>query len=141
MSNTGLPVFDTTVQESNLWLKDVMEHLHTEDRHLAYLALRGTLHALRDRIGPESAVHLAAQLPMLLRGLYYEGWRMAASQTKERTRAAFFDHVRSEFPPGSAIDPNMAARSVFGVMRDRLDSGEVYKVIDRLPQELRELWD
>jgi uncharacterized protein (DUF2267 family) len=35
----------------------------------------------------------------------------------------------------------MAARSVFGVMRDRLDSGEVYKVIDRLPQELRELWD
>jgi len=97
MSNTGLPVFDTTVQESNLWLKDVMEHMHTEDRHLAYLALRGTLHALRDRVGPESAVHLAAQLPMLLRGLYYEGWRMAASQTKERTRARFFDHVRSEF--------------------------------------------
>jgi uncharacterized protein (DUF2267 family) len=66
---------------------------------------------------------------------------MAASQTKERTRARFFDHVRSEFPPSSAIDPNMAARSVFAVMRDRLDPGEIYKVIDRLPQELRELWD
>ena len=52
--STGLPVFDTTVQESNLWLKDAMEHLHTEDRHLAYLALRGTLHALRDRIGPRA---------------------------------------------------------------------------------------
>jgi uncharacterized protein (DUF2267 family) len=77
---------------------------------------------------------------MLLRGLYYEGWRMAASQTKERSRAEFFDHVRSEFPPGSAIDPNMAARSVFAVMRDRLDPGEVHKVIDRLPPELRELW-
>ena len=139
MSTTGLPVFDTTVQESNLWLKAVMEHLHTDDRHLAYLALRGTLHALRDRIGAESAVHLAAQLPMLLRGLYYEGWRMAASQTKERSRAEFFDHVRSEFPPDSAIDPNVAARSVFAVMRDKLDPGEVHKVIDRLPAELREL--
>jgi uncharacterized protein (DUF2267 family) len=94
MSTTHLPVFDTTVQESIRWLKAVMDHLHTDDRHLAYLALRGTLHALRDRLGPENAVHLAAQLPMLLRGLYYEGWRMAASQTKERSRAEFFDHVR-----------------------------------------------
>ena len=85
MSTTGLPVFDTTVQETNLWLKAIMEALHTDDRHLAYLALRATLHALRDRLGPENAVHLAAQLPMLLRGLYYEGWRLAASQTKERT--------------------------------------------------------
>ena len=57
------------------------------------------LHALRDRIGAESAVHLAAQLPMLLRGLYYEGWRMAASQTKERSRAEFFDHVRGRARP------------------------------------------
>jgi uncharacterized protein (DUF2267 family) len=78
---------------------------------------------------------------MLLRGLYYEGWRMAASQTKERSRAEFFDHLRRELPPGSAIDPNMAARSVFAVMRDKLDPGEVHKVIDRLPAELRELWD
>ncbi len=74
---TGLAVFDTTVQETNLWLKGIMEGLHTDDRHLAYLALRATLHALRDRLGPENAVHLAAQLPMLVRGLYYEGWRLA----------------------------------------------------------------
>jgi hypothetical protein len=82
MSTTGLPVFDTTVQETNLWLKAIMESLHTDDRHLAYLSLRATLHALRDRLGSENAVHLAAQLPMLLRGLYYEGWRLAASQTR-----------------------------------------------------------
>ena len=140
MSTTGLPVFDTTVQETNLWLKAVMEGLHTDDRHLAYLALRATLHALRDRVGPENAVHLAAQLPMLLRGLYYEGWRLAASQTKERTRADFLEHVRSELPRGSAVDPNMAVRAVFRVMWDKLDVGEVGKVIDLLPAELKELW-
>ena len=137
---TGFAVFDTTVQETNLWLKAIMEALHTDDRHLAYLALRATLHALRDRLGPENAVHLAAQLPMLLRGLYYEGWRLAASQTKERTRANFLEHVRSELPRGAAIDPNVAARAVFGVMWAKLDLGEVGKVIDRLPEELKELW-
>ena len=140
MSTTGLPVFDTTVQETNLWLKAIMEALHTDDRHLAYLALRATLHALRDRLGPENAVHLAAQLPMLLRGLYYEGWRLAASPTKERTRANFLEHVRSELPRGAAIDPHVAARAVFGVMWAKLDLGEVGKVIDRLPPELKELW-
>jgi uncharacterized protein (DUF2267 family) len=117
-----------------------MEGLHTDDRHLAYIALRATLHALRDRIGPENAVHLAAQLPMLVRGLYYEGWRLAASQSKERTRADFLEHVRSELPRGSAIDPNVAARAVFAVMWEKLDLGEVGKVIDRLPPELKELW-
>jgi uncharacterized protein (DUF2267 family) len=140
VSTTGLPVFDTTVQETNLWLKAVMEGLHTDDRHLAYLALRATLHALRDRVGPENAVHLAAQLPMLVRGLYYEGWRLAASQTKERTRADFLEHVRSELPRGSALDPNVAVRAVFGVMWEKLDLGEVGKLIDLLPEELKELW-
>jgi uncharacterized protein (DUF2267 family) len=140
MSTTGLPVFDTTVQETNLWLKAIMEALHTDDRNLAYLALRATLHALRDRLGPENAVHLAAQLPMLLRGLYYEGWRLAASQTKERTQANFLEHVRRELPRGATIDPHIAARAVFGVMWAKLDLGEVGKVIDRLPPELKELW-
>jgi uncharacterized protein (DUF2267 family) len=140
MSTTGLPVFDTTVQETNLWLKAIMEGLHTDDRHLANLAFRATLHALRDRLGPENAVHLAAQLPMLVRGLYYEGWRMGASQTRERTRADFLEHVRDELPRGAAIDPNLAARAVFGVMWAKLDLGEVGKVIDLLPPELKELW-
>jgi uncharacterized protein (DUF2267 family) len=140
MSTTGLPVFDTTLQETNLWLKAIMEGLHTDDRHAAYLALRGTLHALRDRLGPENAVHLAAQLPMLVRGLYYEGWRMAGSQTKERSRAEFLEHVRRELPRGSSIDANLAARAVFAVMWQKLDVGEVGKVIERLPSDLQDLW-
>ncbi len=87
--STGLDTFDKTVQESNLWLKDVMERLNTNDRHHAYSTLRAVLHALRDRIGPESAAHLGAQLPMLLRGLFYEGWDPTGKPTKERHEAAF----------------------------------------------------
>lgn len=137
---TGLPVFDTTVQETNLWLKAIMEELRTDDRHDAYLALRATLHALRDRLGSENAVHLAAQLPMLVRGLYYEGWRMAASQTKERSQAEFLEHVHRELPRGGHIDPNRAARAVFAVMWQKLDVGEVGKVIERMPADLQDLW-
>ena len=50
MSMTGLEVFDTTVQKTNRWLKELNEHLGSDDRHRAYLCLRATLHALRDKL-------------------------------------------------------------------------------------------
>ena len=65
MSITGLEVFDATMHQTNAWLKSLMGKIGTGDRHRAYVALRVTLHA-RDRLPPEVAVHLAAQLPMRL---------------------------------------------------------------------------
>ena len=137
---TGLPVFDATVQETNLWLKSVMEKMHNQDRQRAYLALRATLHALRDRIGPEPAVHLSAQLPMLVRGLYFEGWRLGASQSRERQQGEFLDHVRQEWPKDAGIDVNLAVRAVFATLDEKLDPGEVAKVMSVLPAELEALW-
>jgi len=136
---TGLDVFDHTVQETNLWLKSIEERLQMEDRHVAYLALRSVLHALRDRIGPENAVHLGAQLPMLLRGLYYEGWRMG-TQTKERHVGQFVDRIWSDLRKAPPVDPEAAARAVLDVMWDKLDPGEIAKVIELMPRELRDLW-
>jgi uncharacterized protein (DUF2267 family) len=85
--------------------------LHLEDRHHAYVALRAVLHALRDRLPPEVAVHLGAQLPILVRGIYYEGWHMAGKPVKDRSVQEFADHVWScrRFP----MDPLTVARGVF----------------------------
>ena len=121
MSTTGLPVFDTTVQETNLWLKAVMDGLHTDDRHLAYLALRATLHALRDRLGPENAVHLAAQLPMLVRGLYYEGWRLAASPD-QGADAGRLPRARAQ-RVAARLGDRSQRRSPCGVRRDVGEAG------------------
>lgn len=140
MSATGLPVFDRTLQETNLWLKELMRRLDIDDREQAYVVLRATLHALRDRIGPENAVHLGAQLPILLRGVYYEGWRMAHTQTKERHKPEFLAHAHREMPGIPSSDTELAVRAVFEVMWDRLDQGEVAKLIELLPKELKELW-
>lgn len=140
MSSTGLEVFDKTVQETNLWLKRSMELMETEDRHTAYMAIRAVLHALRDRIGPENSVHLAQQLPMLLRGLFYEGWRMSGTPTKERHKDEFLSHVSAGFPPNLDLDADKATKAVFRVMWEKVDPGEVSKVIRMLPKTLGELW-
>ncbi|WP_119422301.1 DUF2267 domain-containing protein [Desertibaculum subflavum] len=140
MTTTGLDTFDKTVQETNIWLKAVMEKLDTADRHRAYVTLRAVLHALRDRIGPENASHLGAQLPTLLRGVYYEGWHLAGTPTKERHKQQFLDHVRAEFPPSAVWDAEHATRAVFDVMWDKVDVGEVGKLIGALPKEIKDLW-
>jgi len=140
VSATGLPVFDRTLHETNLWLKELMALLGTDDRAKAFGILRATLHALRDRVGTENAVHLAAQLPILLRGVYYEGWHVTSTPTRERHADAFLDHIRREAPMESDADTELAARAVFEVMWKRLDQGEIAKLIRMLPAELRELW-
>lgn len=137
---TGLDVFDTTVQESNVWLKNLMQQLGTDDRHLAYRMLRATLHALRDRIGPENAVHFGAQLPMLLRGLYYEGWQLHSPKTKERHMSDFLRHVEAAAGRNLGSDTEDGVRAVFDVIWDMVDPGEAEKLVEMFPKSLRELW-
>jgi uncharacterized protein (DUF2267 family) len=136
---TGLDVFDTTLQHTNLWLKDLMEHLGV-DRHHAYKVLSATLHAVRDRIGPDNAVHLGAQLPMLIRGFYYEGWHAAGTPTKHRHKQEFLEYVSGDVFRGLGVDPERAVRAVLSVMSNRLDPGEIEKLMKLFPEELRELW-
>ena len=117
-----------------------MKRLGTEDRHVAYKVLSATLHAVRDRIGPENAAHLGAQLPMLIRGFYYEGWHAAGTPTKQRHKQEFLDYVNGDLFRGLGVDPETAVRAVFGVMSTRLDPGEIEKLTALFPQELRSLW-
>lgn len=137
---TGLDTFDKTVHESNLWLKAVMERLDSDDRHRAYSTLRAVLHALRDRIGAESAAHLGAQLPMLLRGLFYEGWDPTNKPTKERHEDAFLAHIARELPRATEDEVEQGTLAVFDVLSKHIDRGAAVKIAGMFPQELRKFW-
>jgi uncharacterized protein (DUF2267 family) len=138
--STGLDTFDRTVQESNLWLKDVMERLETDDRHHAYSTLRAVLHGLRDRIGAESAAHLGAQLPMLLRGTFYEGWDPTNKPTKERHEDAFLAHIARELPRATEGEVELGTLAVLDVLSKHIDRGAAVKIAGMFPQELRKFW-
>ena len=140
MSATGLEVFDTTVHKTNSWLKDVMMELGWDDRQRAYLALRSTLHALRDRLTVDETAQLAAQLPMLIRGFYYEGWNPSHTPVRERSRREFLARIEEGFAQGAPIDGEQIAHAVFAVLAARISDGEIRDVEQVLPAEIRDLW-
>jgi uncharacterized protein (DUF2267 family) len=140
MSITGLDVFDTTIQKTNSWLHDLMQVLLWPDRHKVYLALRATLHALRDRLTVEEVAHLGAQLPMLIRGFYYEGWDPTGKPLRERHKEQFLARIEQQFNDDDSIDPEVVARAVFFVLGHRVSEGEIEDVKQILPAEIRHLW-
>src|SRR2546430_2123067 len=89
---------ESTMQTTHIWLNELLDLLQWPgDQHRAYLALRSVLHALRNRLPMDNAVSLAAQLPMLVRGFYYEGWDPHGMPVKERKQEEFLSHVQADF--------------------------------------------
>jgi uncharacterized protein (DUF2267 family) len=132
-------VFASTIQKANLWLKQVMDELATEDRHRAYAALKAVLHTLRDRLTVEEAVDLAAQLPILIRGIYFEGWKPAGKPIKY-SKQEFVSVVDGYFMNVSGINSQEIIRAVFKVLQENIPEGEIRHIIDTMPEEFGEFW-
>lgn len=98
------------------------------------------LHVVRDRLTVEEAAHLSAQLPLLVRGIYFEGWHPAHKPNKERTAEAFLEQVDEHLKVSPPINPETATRSVFRVLGSHLTEGEARHVHDMLPRNVQNLW-
>lgn len=143
MSRIGLDVFESTIQATYDWLNDLMSILGWSDRHKAYLALRGTLQALRDRLPVEGAANFSAQLPMLIRGFYYESWKPSVTPVKIKNPEEFFEYVRAHFATSSLSqeqDIESIVRAVFQVIANHVSEGEVHHIKQILPLSLASLW-
>ena len=110
------------------------------DHSPACVGLRATLHALRDRLTPEEAVQFGAQLPMPIRGLYYEDWTPTGQPDKIRHKAVFLAPIRDYFRNDWHVEPEEIARAVCKVLATHVSAGEIDDIKQLLPQELKELW-
>lgn len=137
---TGIDVLEKSEQETNIWLNEIEERLGTQDRRLAYTALKATLHAVRDRIGADNAVHLAAQLPLIIKGVFFENWRPSETPTRERDKETFLANVDALVYRGLGAPPEEAVKVVLEVMAGHIEPAEVDKVRRMFPENMRDLF-
>ncbi len=136
---TSFAPFEKALQKAHAWLQEVGRELGTEDPQPAYAALRAVLHALRDRLTVDEAAQLAAQLPVLIRGIYYEGWDPSKVPMKVRHREDFLELVAKHLGKVDTVSPEKAVPAVFAVIQRHVSEGEVKDVLVSMPQEIREL--
>ncbi len=140
MSITSIGPVESAVHTANTWLKELMQELDWEDRERAYRALGVVLHALRDRLTVAEVADLGAQLPLLIRGLYYEGWVPSGKPVKERSKEEFLAHVEAACRGHAETFPESVAWAVFKLLGRHVSPGELRDVKHVLPESIRSLW-
>lgn len=131
---------DRTVELTDQWLQEIADDLGDPDRQRAWHGLRAVLAALRDRISVSEAAHLSAQLPLLVRGLFWDGWD-PDRPSRAHTRQEFVDSIASHTDRRVALDPEAAFRAVVRTLSRHVTAGELGDVRAELPSEVKQMMD
>lgn len=142
MATTGLDIFDRAVQKANLWLDDLSDEMGWDNRHRAFEAMGVVLRAFRDQLPVQEAVAFGAQLPLLIRGLYFQNWDVSHNPGQDLHLDEFMRRVLSEFVEHRTPAPvDSLVRAVVRVLAGRLTQGQLSSLRRALPPDLRVLWD
>lgn len=141
MSIKTIGSLESAVSDVYQWLNEIEDELNMEDRPLALQMLRAVLHALRDRLTIEQSAHLSVQLPLLVRGLYFENWKPQVTPDRDRTLAQFYDRVRTSLGPDAGLELRVGVDAVVRVLERHLSWGEDEKISRELPREIAALWN
>lgn len=132
---------EQSVHKTNDWLMELETNVGLQDKDEALMALRGVLHSLRDRLPVDMAASLAAQLPIVVRGIYYEDWDPSRTPEKIRNVDAFIERVNSDI--GREELKDRSEEIILGtleLLNHHLNRDTIEKFRQAFPLELRELW-
>ncbi|GAB3145982.1 DUF2267 domain-containing protein [Micromonospora sonneratiae] len=137
MASTPASVFETSLDKTNLILKDIEQAYgwSKDRRHQSYAAMRTVLHLLRDRLPVQESVEFAAQLPVLIRGIYFEGWDPSLVPIK-LNREEFLFEVRQGFPLEVEGGVENLVRTVLNALRRHITEGEWDDIRSNVPKDL-----
>jgi len=137
---TGLESLGTALEETEEWISALTARLGWQDREKVHLALLAGLDALRDSLLRDEAGYLGTQLPVLLRGLYFEGRRPGSHIPRAKSRTGFLERIEEGVRRDPGIDPEQVAHCVFSLLTERLPAGELEDTKADTPSALRMFW-
>jgi uncharacterized protein (DUF2267 family) len=136
--------FNHYAARGNELLAQLDKELGDKGREHAGRVLRAVLHALRNRISPEESLQLISQLPMAIKGLYVDGWKLSTIHKSVRTLDDLTDEIIMEGGRtawrdfSSKADAMLALRSVMKVLSRFISPGEWKDIAAIMPEDLRD---
>jgi len=132
---------DKSTQKTKEWLHDVQDELGWEDENDVYIAFKSVIQTLRDRLPVDEAIEFGDELPMVMKGIYYDGYSPRRKPEKIKNQTQFFEKVQ-EKSPRRPIKTEEATKGVFSTLQKKLSGGgELNKVKHNLPKDLQKLWE
>lgn len=139
---TGIRSLDSSLQTTMEWLTEIQKELEWPDKEKVYKATKAVLQAIRDRSPFEEVLHFTAELPLVMKGMMFDGYTLSGKPLKIRNLAEFFDLVQEQYDagPGNVINADDACRGVINIIIDKVGEGEMKKIIANMPEDLRPLF-
>ena len=136
---TGISSLDKSVQKSVKWIVEIQDELGWEDREDVYIATKAVLQTVRDRLPFKEAVQFSAQLPMLMKGMFFEGYSPSKEPLDINQPDEFYQKVQ-ERSINKPINAEQATKNVLAVIQRKISKGEIEDIVSNFPKTLRSIW-
>ncbi|MEW9920954.1 DUF2267 domain-containing protein [Marimonas sp. MJW-29] len=140
MSDQGLQMIDHAAQVTHEWINELAERLDWSSKRSALRLMRVTLQNLRDHLLVNELAQFSAQLPLLIRGILFEGWVPKRTPVKDRSAATFIAAIEEKLGQTAEYRGAEDIRCVFDMLNNRVSRGEIEDVRASLPEGIRGLW-
>jgi len=140
MSTKHIQVFERTTHEAHDWVNELTARLDWTSERDALRLLRVVLRKLRDHLPVNEMAQFSAQLPIMLRGMFFEGWQPNAAPARAQPAAAFITAVEAEVADVLDYRGPVDIAVVFHLLNARISRGEVEDVRANLPTDLQAMW-
>lgn len=140
MTTSTVDSIARSIEKTNIWINELKNRLGWADDHAVYEALRVSLIAIRDRISLDEAAHLSAQLPLILRGAFYDQFVPSRPVSRAQTIDDVLAPVRDHFSNDPTVNAETVFRAVLDVMAVHVSPGELHDVRSQMPKAIQEIW-
>lgn len=140
MSAQGLEVIDHTVQLTHEWINELRERLGWGSSRDALRLLRVTLVQIRNHLGHDEVAQLSAQMPLLIRGMFFEGWQPSNTPVRDRKADSFIDAIAAHLSDSQEWRGVSDISEVFKTLENRISEGEIRDIKAGLPKAICDLW-
>lgn len=141
MTAQGLEVIDHSVHLTHEWINELAGRLDWSSKRSALRLMRVTLHHIRDHLMVDELAQLSAQLPLFIRGFFFEGWMPKQTPIRERHAIDFIATISAKMDDTEEYRGREDIKCVFDLLNARISKGQIEDVRATLPEDIRALWD